>query len=353
MNFLYKLKHWETWHYLAKYIPIMPFWLWYCARARSFWFFTASNPGLTFGGFEGETKSEMYAKLPAASYPSTMLISHDNSFEKVLGQLRSSNICYPFIVKPDKGMMGFMFREIANETALLKYHEKIGCNYLIQKKVLFPLEVSVFYYRHPSQTKGNITGFIRKEYMQVVGNGFDTLEQLIDAYPRASLKIAEIKSKHAKRLNTVLKNGEIVILSHALNLSRGGKLVSLETEKDDALLEVFDQLSRYSKDFYYGRYDIKCASIEALKKGTDFSILEFNGCGAEPHHIYGNNNNLFEAYSILLTHWKHLYAIASYNNAMGLPYWNYLRGYRFLREARQHFKALKKRDFETAFNLSN
>ena len=27
-------------------------------------------------------------------------------------------------------------------------------------------------------------------------------------------------------------------------------------------------------------------SIEDLKNGKNFSILEFNGCGAEPNHIY-------------------------------------------------------------------
>lgn len=295
----------------------------------------------------------MYAKLPADSYPDTMLIIHRSPFVNVLEKLEESTICYPFIVKPDKGMMGFMFREIASEAALLKYHEKIGCNYLIQQKVLFPIEVSVFYFRHPSQSKGSITGFIRKEYMQVVGNGEDTLEVLIDAYPRASLKLSELKNKHAQRLKHILEEGEPFILSHALNLSRGGKLVSLEMEKDEALCKVFDELSTFSKDFYYGRYDIKCRSVASLKKGVDFSILEFNGCGAEPHHIYGNKNTLLQAYGIVLTHWRHLYSIASYNNAMGLPYWNFMRGYRYLRQAKQHFKALKKRDFETAFNLSN
>ena len=78
MNFkkiIYRIAHWETWHYLAKYIPISPAWLWYCMRSGSLWFFTPSNPTLTFGGFEGESKKEMYDQLPPGSYPKTVYIS--------------------------------------------------------------------------------------------------------------------------------------------------------------------------------------------------------------------------------------------------------------------------------------
>ena len=70
-----------------------------------------------------------------------------------------------------------------------------------------------------------------------------------------------------------------MILSYASNRSRGGKLISLAHEIDEDLVRVFDQISHQSKHFYYGRYDIKCASIEKLKKGIDFSILEYNGAG--------------------------------------------------------------------------
>jgi hypothetical protein len=103
-DFFFRLRHWETWHYLAKYIPIMPVWGWYCLRARSLWFFTPSNPTLTFGGFEGESKKEMYEQLPAGSYPKSIFISPSQSFSQVLQLLSENNCTYPFAVKPDIGM---------------------------------------------------------------------------------------------------------------------------------------------------------------------------------------------------------------------------------------------------------
>ena len=54
---LYYITHWESWHWFAKYILIAPAWAWFCLRARTLWFFTPSNPAITFGGFAGETKT--------------------------------------------------------------------------------------------------------------------------------------------------------------------------------------------------------------------------------------------------------------------------------------------------------
>ncbi len=153
-----------------------------------------------------------------------------------------------------------------------------------------------------------------------------------------------MRSKHKSKLNYILGQGEIYYLSNALNLSRGGKLVSLAHEKDEKLLRVFDGLSLYTKHFYYGRYDIKCASIEDLKEGKNFYILEYNGCGAEPHHIYGNGNTLLQAYKIVLHHWNMLYKISAYNHNQGMRYWKFWRGWKFLKDAKRHFKMLKKLD---------
>ena len=344
----FKITHWETWHYAAKYIPIAPVWGWHCLRARSFWFFTSSNPTLTFGGFHGETKREMYEQLPPGSYPYSIYIKHDTPFVKVETQLSKSILKYPFAVKPDAGMMGFMFRKIRNRNELLDYHQKMPADYIMQQWVDYPLEVSVFYYRFPGQLSGTITGFIKKEFLQVTGDGSSTLGMLIDNCPRATFRIHELRSKHADRLDQVIPTGQPYILSHALNLSRGGKLVSLEHEKDEDLLKVFDGISLYTKQFYYGRYDIKCASVEALKKGKDFSILEFNGCGAEPHHVYGNGNTLLQAYNILLKHWHVLYKISVLNHRNGIGYWGYRRGRQFLKEANKHFKVLKTLDRATS-----
>lgn len=263
--------------------------------------------------------------------------------------MQDHSLKFPIVAKPDVGQMGLMFRKIESQDHLLQYHRAMPVPYVLQEYVDYPLEVSVFYYRHPAETTGHITGFVRKECMQVVGDGQKTLKQLITAYPRARFRRAELFGKHESKLNWVVPKDESYILSHALNLSRGGRLVSLEKEKDSDLLKVFDNISRYTKTFYYGRYDIKCQSIEDLKAGRNFSILEYNGAGAEPHHVYSGGFSFITACSILINHWKILSTIASENRKKGIPVWHHESGKHFLAHARQHMRLLKELDDQFEF----
>ena len=345
-NFFYRLTHWEKWDYRVKYYLLSPWWLLYCLRARSLWWFTASNPSLTFGGFEGETKMEMYADLPPGSFPKTIRIDPSMNAEEAMQKVLHKGFDFPFVVKPDAGMMGFMFRKVSSPGQFENYHGEIGCPYLVQEMINYPLEISVFYYRFPGNNRGTITGFLRKESMQVTGDGYSKLLELMKRDSMAKFRLKELRSKHSGMLDTVLPAGQTYILSFARNLSRGGKLVSMSHEIDEKLLAVFDRISLYKNCFFYGRYDILCTTIEDLKEGRNYSILEFNGAGAEPHHVYGMGNNLFQAQRILLKHWSILFKISVMNRRRGIAFWPYSKGRSFLSQAKNHFSRLRKLDRE-------
>ena len=164
------------------------------------------------------------------------------------------------------------------------------------------------------------------------------------ASARVCFRLDEMRAKHADKLDMVLQKGETFCLSYALNLSRGCSLISLENEKDERLLNVFDELSSYSDTLYYGRYDIKCASIEDLKSGKNFSIIEYNGCGAEPHHVYGNGNTFAQACVILARHWNILYRVARSNYRRGAKYDGFKEGWNTMTGCRRHFARLRRLD---------
>ncbi|MBD0331316.1 MAG: hypothetical protein ICV66_01545, partial [Chitinophagaceae bacterium] len=327
-HFFERIRNWELWPFWVRYLPIAPVWLWYCIRAKSFWFFTASNPTLTFGGFEGESKKEMYAQLPTGSYPKTIYILPQQSFEFLLLQLQQNKFDYPFVAKPDVGMSGILFRVIENEQQLKYYHENIPVEYLIQEKLTFPVEYSVFYYRYPNQQKGHITGFLKKEPLQVIGDGKKNLLELIIGHPKAKHRLAELEARHKSSLRQVIPVGEKYFLSHAANLNRGGSFINLADQIDDKLINVFDELSYYTKSFFYGRWDFKGASVEDIKQKTKFSILEFNGSGAEPNHVYNTGYSYIGALSEFVKHWRVLYKISTYNHKHGISYWPFLKGWR-------------------------
>ena len=344
-SFWEKVGNWELWPFKLRYFLISPVWLWYCLRSGSLWFFSTSNPTLTFGGFEGEGKKEMYELLPDEYYPKTIYISPGDPFDELKAKLVAHGFRYPFIVKPDVGMKGLLFRKVDDEGELLTYHTRNPVEYIIQDLVEYPLEVSVFYYRYPDQKSGVISGFIQKELMDVVGDGSSTLWQLIMAHPKARHRPDEMRIKHEENLQTVLPVGERYILTYAANLNRGATFTNLHALIDDRMLELFDAISHRAR-FYYGRYDIKCASFEDLKAGKNFTILEFNGSGAEPNHVYNAGFSLFGAYRVFLHHWKVLYQISRYNRKHGVPCWSMMKGWRFLKEAKRHLKILEKSDTE-------
>jgi len=343
-KFFKKVFNWELWPFDLIYAPLGFVWLYYSMKARSLYFFTPTNPTLLFGGFEAGSKMEMYRQLPTGSYPTTILIKPSDTIDEIKKELVSNNLAYPFVAKPDEGMQGVLFRVIDTEEELIKYHSIAGVNYIIQTFIELPMEFSVFYIRYPGETKGRVTGFILKDYLHVTGDGKKTLEQLVNEHPKAQHRLTEMKKKHANNWLSIPKDGENYYLSVAGNHNRGARFINLHTEIDQQLNDIFDKLNNESKDFFYGRYDLKCTSIEDLKNGKNISILEYNGAGAEPNHIYDCGMSYGKALGIVASHWRDMYKIAKINNKKGVPYWSFKKASRFRKQLQKDFKELQKKD---------
>lgn len=343
-RFWQKLSNWERWPFYMIYAPLGFVWLYYAWKAKAFWFFSNVNPTLEFSGFEGEAKKEMYEQLPRNLYPETIHIKAGTDFQSVLTVVMNTKIEYPLIVKPEIGMQGILFRKIEKEEELFNYHNNIPVDYIVQEFIDLPLEFSVFHIRYPTETKGKVTGFILKENMFAEGDGRSTLLQLIQRHPKAQDHKVEMQHKHANNLEKVLPKGEKYVLSIAGNHNRGARFVNLHKQIDQQLVEVFDDISNQAKNFYFGRYDLKCTSIEDLKKGRNFSILEFNGAGAEPNHIYDCGMSYTAALKEVAAHWDDLYKIGKINKKRDISYWSFYSGYRHLRNAAKFFKKLREYD---------
>lgn len=343
-KFLQKITHWEAWPFKLLYAPIAPMWLYYILRSGYVWFFTPSNPKLTFGGMEGEPKKEMYDLLPKHLYPSTFNVLPKEDFKSIELKLTESKIDYPLIVKPEVGGQGILFRKLDTPQELRHYHSLMPFEYIVQQLVHYPMEVSVFYIRHPKDAKGIVTGFLHKIPMQVVGDGVQTLEQLILQHPKGQQRIEELYNKHTEKWNSVLPAGEKYMLSYAANHNRGAKFIDLKEHIDEKLVSVFDELSHSINDFFYGRYDIMCTNVDDLKNGKNFTILEYNGCGAEPNHFYDTGYTLMGAYKEILKHWKALYTISMYNKQQGIQPWPRQKGKKFLTDTRKLYAEMKRVD---------
>ncbi len=338
------LLHWELWPFYVIYTPLGLVWLYYFFRSGAFWFFSNVNPTLEFSGFEGESKREMYDQIPCGWYPPTVYVTQTDQPECLSCRIDEAGIRFPLVAKPNVGMQGLMFRKLSTEKELIDYHNHIGADYLIQKLCDLPEEYSVFYIRYPGEKKGNITGLILKDYLSVTGDGTSTLLKLIESNERASFRKHELILKHQPHLNEVIANGEKYYLSIAGNHNRGARFINLHREIDEQLHKVFDKIGAAMPNFYYGRYDVKCTSLSDLKRGKNIQILEFNGTGSEPNHIYDCGMSYFAALKVIARHWHHMYRIGKINQEYGIPYWSFWKGKKHLNQSNRFFKKLRHAD---------
>lgn len=70
-------------------------------------------------------------------------------------------------------------------------------------------------------------------------------------------------------------------------------------------------------EFYFGRFDDRFPHFAALQNGTDFTIVEMNGAGAEATCIWDSKTSLSEAYRKLIHQFRILFEIGSLNRDRG------------------------------------
>ncbi|HQQ95992.1 MAG TPA: hypothetical protein PLX35_01960 [Cyclobacteriaceae bacterium] len=318
-NFFIKLTSWEYWPFGILQAPVFPYWLWLALKARTPVFFSASNPGILMGGMFGESKYEVLEKVPANYKPVTLLMKYPASREQVLASMRESGLQYPVVCKPDLGERGWMVRRIYTDSDLDQYLQEIKLNFIVQDCVDLPLEFGVFYVRYPEESTGRVTSIVGKEMLHVVGDGLKSLEQLILEKDRAKLQWPTLREKFEDRLSSIISRGERVELVSIGNHCLGTMFLNNNHLISPAMSASFDRISKQIDGFYFGRFDLRVKSIEDLEAGN-IQILELNGCGAEPAHIYQPGYSFFAAVGVLIRHWHDIYRISVENHRRGVSY---------------------------------
>lgn len=318
--FFIRLRSWEYWPFAVVYVPVFVYWLWLSIKARSFFFFSASNPSIESGGLLGESKIDILDKISDAYKPKTLFVSAATAPDTVAQQLVEQGISFPVIAKPNAGERGWRVEKLEHWADLVHYIESSPVDFLVQEYVDYSLELGVFYYRMPGQMQGIISSIVQKEFLSVTGNGRDCLDTLIQQNERALLQLDALRAKYGDGLHRVPMAGEMVVLMPIGNHSRGTKFLNANHLITPALMQVFDCISTPIDGFYFGRYDLRCRSVADLYAGQHIRILELNGAGAEPAHIYQPGFSIWKAWGVLLHHWAMIYQISRENHRRGVAY---------------------------------
>ena len=89
-----------------------------------------------------------------------------------------------------------------------------------------------------------------------------------------------------------------------------------------ALEHAIDAIAARFAGFYFGRFDLRVPSREALRRGEGIAILELNGVTSEVTHIYDPAVSLIEAYRALCAQWRLAFEIGAENASRGARVWS-------------------------------
>jgi hypothetical protein len=271
------------------------------------------------GGMFGESKFDVIKKIPPEFIPKTILVKIPATADKVFQSLADEEFELPVIFKPEFGERGYMVRRIRDIQDIDIYLSEIKTNFLVQELVDLPLEFGIFYTRFPDENEGHVTSVVVKEMLTVTGNGISTLQELILENDRAKLQWKKLKRSFSKQLHEIIPAGTSIELISIGNHALGTKFLDGSHLINENLSLTFDHISKQIAGFYFGRYDLRCASLENLYAGR-VKIMELNGCGAEPAHIYEPGFSFFKAVKVLFNHWRNIFVIAKQNHQKGVPY---------------------------------
>jgi hypothetical protein len=319
-RFLIRLRHWEYWPFEVVYVPVFAYYLYLAAKARSLFFFSASNPAIESGGLLGESKIAIMDMIDDHFKPKTLFFGEPVSTDEVINRMLLTGFWFPIIAKPNQGERGWRVEKLTSEAELAHYLLDNHMELIVQEYVDEPIELGVFYHRMPGQQTGTISSVVQKEFLSVMGDGQSSLRALIQQNDRALLQLPALTKRYGSQLNEVPARGVVRQLMPIGNHCRGTKFINANHLITPELVAVFDRISLPIEGFYYGRYDLRCHSVSDLYRGETIRIMELNGAGAEPAHIYQPGFSLWEGWQTLLRHWYILYTISQENHRRGVPY---------------------------------
>jgi len=288
-----------------------------------------------------ESKKEIYDIIPQEYYPKTILVHPGDDMMDVQVALIEKGLSLPLIAKPDIGMKGLQVNVLKHTDDILAYLQSSKVDFLLQDYVTLENEVGIFYYRIPGESKGHISGIVGKEFLTVVGDGVSTIEDLIKQNDRFLLQLDVLRKTYGDGLQKVLSPNEMHTLVPYGNHSRGAKFIDFTHLADHELTASIDEICQSIPEFYYGRLDIKYNTWQELRAGKNLSIIEVNGAGSEPTHIYDPKHSVFFAWKEIIRHLNILHKISRVNKKrLGLPYMTTKEGLAMLKANAKQVKLI-------------
>ncbi len=318
---LTRLRRWEYWPAWTLYAPLAPWFALLAVRYGGFRTVAAANPSIPDGGFVGESKAEILARLPVEWTLRGFLVDVDQTtarFVRMENGRQQHGLSYPLIFKPDAGQRGAGVRLIRTPDDARAYFDREKRPVLVQQYHEGPFEAGIFYYRLPDEPRGRIFGITDKRFPLAVGDGRSSVEELIWRHPRLHAQAAVFLARLGDRAARVPASGERVRLGIAGNHAQGTMFVDGWHLWTAALERRVDDIARAAGGLFIGRFDVRYGDVGRFMQGEDLAVVEFNGVTAEDTSIYDPRRSIVSAWRTLARQWELTFRIGAANRARGV-----------------------------------
>jgi hypothetical protein len=318
----------EFWPGWLFYAPVVVFWIFNAIKYRSLTLPALANPRIDAGGICGESKNDILslagpvARRWIADYAGMTTSGHNDGNDLALAEaaMAQAGLAYPLVVKPDMSCNGVGVRVVHGRAELAKYLTEFprATRLQLQALVTYEGEAGIFYIRHPHEAVGRITSVTLKFPPTIMGDGVRSIRALVAADARLNAVSRLLLPKLKEKAERVPACGETVRLVFVGNHCRGSTFKDGMEIVTPALTTRIDEIAKDVKDLFFSRIDLRYESLESLRAGENFKIIEFNGSGSEATHIWDPAMTILAAYKTQFFHYGESFKIGAAIRKLGL-----------------------------------
>jgi len=219
---------------------------------------------------------------------------------------------FPVIAKPCRGHVGIGVRKFTGAGELNAFLDTIPVDYIVQEFCDYPLEYGVFYCKVPGEKRGQVVSLTQKIIPEVTGDGVSTVRQLVESEEKFSTNRKALLN-HARNLETVPGKGCVWQVIVQGSHTYGSIFRDKNRLIDENVHRWVNELCEGVEGFHYGRFDMKVRDAKALMTGNGVKVVEVNGCGSDPVHVYDDRHPLSFAAGEFFKFFDIAYRIAKIN----------------------------------------
>jgi hypothetical protein len=336
-----RLTNKEYWHPNVYNIPLGAYVFYLMCRARSPFFFSAANPNIPTGGLVGENKADISSWVPAFYRPKNIVIASSMAMPTLKKKLDEQELAFPLIIKPTVGARGLLVKKVDNLAEIQAHLRQYPTEFLIEEYLNYPVEAAVLYWLNPETNESGISSVTVKAFLSVIGDGHSSVKELLMNNPRGVLQVPRLTAERPDLLARIPKEGEKIEVEPIGNHCLGTKFRNFNHLITPDMVAAFDKIQSDLPDCYLYRLDLKTPSVSDLQNGKNIKIMEINGVGSDPAHVFDPDFPLLDVYKTYFKLWKKIYDISVAQRRRGVEYMTWSE-FKFFAKQQRNVETLKR-----------